>query len=166
MKIICRKPSGTNCNANEKKFPIDPKIFLPLPLVSVKETSETPFEKSARPRKYLSPAGTYPRSLSGLRLGARRRGKGAQPAQNQNENSCRYLAHFLSPSVCQTEFNSHARRKIHSLTFPFCGLELDLLRRASCRFIETMAQTAYHPVYLNAAVCQEYHLKDNVAFYS
>jgi len=40
-----------------KKLPMAPKIFFPLPLVSVKETSETPFEKSARPRKYLSPAG-------------------------------------------------------------------------------------------------------------
>src|SRR5260370_18365275 len=73
---------------------------------------------------------------------------------------------FSLPSVSQTEFNSHARREIHSLTFPFCGLELDLLRRASCRFIETMAQTPYHPLYLNPAACQEYHLKDHVAFYS
>src|SRR5260370_35597610 len=73
---------------------------------------------------------------------------------------------FALPSISQTEFNSPARREIHSLTFPFCGLELDLLRRASCRFIKTMAQTAYHPVYLNAAVRQEYHLKDNVTFYS
>jgi hypothetical protein len=40
------------------KFPIDPMIFFPLPLASLKGTSATPFEKSARPRKYLSPAGT------------------------------------------------------------------------------------------------------------
>src|SRR5260370_91811 len=73
---------------------------------------------------------------------------------------------FSLPSVSQTEFNSHARGEIHRLTFPFCGLELDLLRRATCRFIETMAQTAYHAVHLNAAVCQEYHLQNNVTLYS
>src|SRR5882762_4480669 len=47
---------------------MEPMIFFPLLLVSVKETSETPFEKSARPRKYLSPACTYPSSLSGFRF--------------------------------------------------------------------------------------------------
>jgi len=36
--------------SRKKKLPMAPKIFFPLPLVSVKETSETPFEKSARPR--------------------------------------------------------------------------------------------------------------------
>src|SRR2546428_572506 len=73
---------------------------------------------------------------------------------------------FSLPSVSQTEFNSHARREIHRLAFPFCRLELDLLRRASCCFIETMAQTAYYPVHLNTAVCQEYHFENNVTFYS
>src|SRR5258706_14744952 len=68
------------------------------------------------------------------------------------------------PSVSQTEFNSNTRREIHRLAFALCRLELDLLRRASCRFIETMAQTAYHPVHLNRAVCQEYHFENNVAF--
>src|SRR5882762_4034445 len=71
---------------------------------------------------------------------------------------------IFSPSICQTKFNSNARREIHGLTFAFCGLELDLLRRTGCGFVETMAQTAYHPVHLNAAVCQEYHLEYYVAF--
>jgi len=44
-----------------------PKIFFPLPLVSVKETSETPFEKSARPRKYLSRRGVA-KILIGLQV--------------------------------------------------------------------------------------------------
>src|SRR5437879_13842198 len=69
---------------------------------------------------------------------------------------------FSLPSVSQTEFNSHARGEIHRLTFPFCRLELDLLRRTTCCFIETMAQTAYYPVYLTAHVCQEFHLKTHV----
>src|SRR6266853_2106931 len=205
MKIICRKPSGTNCNANEKKFPIDPKIFLPLPLVSVKETSETPFEKSARPRKYLSPAGTYPRSLSGLRfwmyvstsgeyclicwvarfslvitrsitssmvrgwsagLGAAVVAALLTPPTIRTKINTAALRIFSLPSIRQTEFNSHARRKIHWLAFPFCRLEFDLLRCASCCFIQTMAETADYPVHLNAAVCKEYHLQNNVTFYS
>src|SRR5258707_5564498 len=205
MKIICRKPSGRNCIANEKKLPMEPKIFFPLLLVSVKETSATPFVKSARPMKYLSPAGVEPSSLSGFRfwmyvstsgenclicwlarfslvitrsmtssmvrglsagLGASVAAMVPTPLKIRTKIVVATLRIFSLPSVSQTEFNSHARREIHSLTFPFCGLELDLLRRASCRFIETMAQTAYHPVYLNAAVCQEYHLKDNVTFYS
>src|SRR2546430_8801775 len=33
---------------NEKKLPMAPKIFRPFVLVSVRETSATPFEKSAR----------------------------------------------------------------------------------------------------------------------
>src|SRR5260370_1335746 len=60
MKIICRKPSGRNCIAKEKKVPIEPKIFFPLPLESVKGTSTTPFTKSPRPRKNLSPARESP----------------------------------------------------------------------------------------------------------
>src|SRR5437764_15494535 len=71
---------------------------------------------------------------------------------------------FSLPSVCQAEFYSHARRKIHWLAFTFCRLEFNLLRCASRRFIETMAQTAYHSVHLNTAVCQKYRLKDDVAF--
>src|SRR6267378_5760582 len=71
---------------------------------------------------------------------------------------------FSLPSVCQTEFNSNTRREIHRLAFALCRLELDLLRRAGCRFIETMAQTAHHSVHLNCAVCQEYHFENNVAF--
>src|SRR6266849_3723739 len=72
---------------------------------------------------------------------------------------------FSLPSVSQTEFNSHARREIHRLAFAPCRLELDLLRCASCCFIETMAQTAYNPVHLNAAVRQENHFENNVPFY-
>src|SRR5260370_5073504 len=204
MKIICRKPCGTNCNANEKKFPIDPKIFLPSLLVSVKETSETPFEKSARPRKYLSPAGTYPRSLSGFRfwiyvstsgeyclicwlarfsfvitrsitslmvlacsagLGAAVAVSVPSPLKIRTKIVVAALRIFSLPSVSQTEFNSHARGEIHRLTLPFCGLEFNLLRSSSRCVIQTMAQPAYHPVHLNAAVCQEYHLKNNVTFY-
>src|SRR5467141_4635779 len=204
MKIICRKPSGTNCNANEKKFPIDPKIFLPLPLVSVKETSETPFEKSARPRKYLSPAGTYPRSLSGFKfwmyvstsgeyclicwlarfslvitrsttssmvrgrsaaLGASVAAVAASPLKIRMKIVVTTLRIFSLPSISQTEFNSDASREIHWLTFAPCRLELDLLRCASCCFIETVAQTAYNSVHLDAAVRQEHHLDDNVTFY-
>src|SRR5712691_10576821 len=67
MKIICRKPSGRYCIAKEKKFPIVEKIFLPFPLVSVSETSSTPFARSARPRKYLSPLGTVPKAESGFK---------------------------------------------------------------------------------------------------
>src|ERR1700674_70968 len=70
------------------------------------------------------------------------------------------------PSISQTEFNSHARRKIHRLTFAPCRLELDLLRGASCCFIKTMAETTHNPVHLNASVRQEYHLENNVAFNS
>src|SRR6266851_5287924 len=73
---------------------------------------------------------------------------------------------FSLPSVSQTEFNAHARRKVHWLTFASCRLELDVLRCASCCFIEPMAQTAYNPVHLHAAVREEYHLENNVAFNS
>src|ERR1700694_4584925 len=72
---------------------------------------------------------------------------------------------FSLPSISQTEFNSHARREIHRLTFAPCRLELDLLRCASCCFIETVAQTAYDSVHLDAAVRQEHHLDYNVTFY-
>src|SRR6266852_1627491 len=72
---------------------------------------------------------------------------------------------FSLPSVSQTEFNSHARRKIHRLAVASCWLELDLLRCACCCFIETMPQTAYNPIHLNAAVRQEYHLENDVTFY-
>src|SRR5712692_7990377 len=72
---------------------------------------------------------------------------------------------FSLPSVSQTEFNSHASRKIHWLALAFCRLELDLLCCTSCCFIETVAQTAYDSVYLNSAVCQEYHFQNNVTFY-
>src|SRR6202795_3090820 len=71
-----------------------------------------------------------------------------------------------SISISQTEFNSHARRKIHRLTFAPCRLELDLLCCASCCFIKTMAETTHNPVHLNASVRQEYHLENNVAFNS
>src|SRR6266478_4607950 len=183
---------------------MEPKIFFPFELVSVRETSDTPFEKSARPRKYLSPAGTYPRSLSGFRFwiyvstsgeyclicwlarfsfvitrsitslmvlacsagtGAAVAVRAPSPLKIRTKIVVATLRIFSLPSVSQTEFNSHARGEIHKLAFPFCGLEFDLLRRASRCFIETMAQTAYHPVHLNAAVCQEYHLKNNVTFY-
>src|ERR1700687_5774807 len=59
---------------------------------------------------------------------------------------------FSLPSISQTEFNSHARREIHRLTFAPCRLELDLLRCASCCFIETVAQPAYDRGHLDAAV--------------
>src|SRR5882762_332362 len=72
---------------------------------------------------------------------------------------------FSLPSVSQTEFNSHTSREIHRLAFAFRRLELDLLRRASCCFIKTVAQTTYHPVHLDAAVRKEYHIENNVAFY-
>jgi len=51
-----------------EEVPIPEKIFLPLVSASVRETRFTPLEKSARPRKYLSPAGEYPSSLSGFRF--------------------------------------------------------------------------------------------------
>src|SRR5258708_38093326 len=73
-------------------------------------------------------------------------------------------ASALSPLVRQTKLNSHARREIHRLTLAFCRLEFDLLRRASRRFIQTVAQTAYHAVHLNAAAREEYHLENNVTF--
>src|SRR5260370_12394293 len=73
---------------------------------------------------------------------------------------------FSLPSVSQTEFNAHARRKVHWLTLASCRLELDMLRCASCCFVEPMAQTAYNPVHLHAAVRQEYHLHNNVTFNS
>src|SRR2546430_4074233 len=72
---------------------------------------------------------------------------------------------FSLPSVSQTEFNSHASREIHRLAFASRRLELDLLRCASCRFIETVAQTAYHSVHLDATVRQEYHVENHVTFY-
>src|SRR5260370_16809928 len=73
---------------------------------------------------------------------------------------------FSLPSVSQTEFNAHARRKVHWLPLAFCPLELDVVRCASCCFVEPMAQTAYNPVHLHAAVRQEYHLQINVTFNS
>src|SRR6267154_864441 len=72
---------------------------------------------------------------------------------------------FSLPSVSQTEFNSHASREIHRLAFAPRRLELDLLRRARRRFIETVAQTTYHAVHLDAAVRQEYHIENHVTFY-
>src|ERR1700676_2096871 len=72
---------------------------------------------------------------------------------------------FSLPSVSQTEFNSHASREIHRLTFASRRLELDLLRCASRCFIETVAQTTYHSVHLDAAVRQEYHIENHVTFY-
>src|SRR6202140_5382583 len=72
---------------------------------------------------------------------------------------------FSLPSVSQTEFNSHARRKIHRLAFTSRRLELDLLRCASRCFIETVAQTTYHSGHLDAAVRQEYHIENHVTFY-
>jgi len=45
-------------------------------------------------------------------------------ADDQDENKYCCLTHFLSPSIRQTEFNSHARRKIHWLAFRFAGLNL------------------------------------------
>src|SRR5216684_3793686 len=72
---------------------------------------------------------------------------------------------FSLPSVSQTEFNSHARREIHRLALASCRLEPDLLRRASCCFIEPVAQTAYDSVHLDGAVREEYHLENDVTFY-
>src|SRR3984893_1939379 len=72
---------------------------------------------------------------------------------------------FSLPSVSQTEFNSHASREIHRLAFASRRLELDLLRGASRCFIETVAQTTYHSVHLDAAVRQEYHIENHVTFY-
>ena len=61
-------------------------------------------------------------------------------SRSESEDNCSQLTHFLSPSVGQTEFNPHARRKIHRLAFAFCRFELDLLRRSHRRFIEAVAQ--------------------------
>src|SRR5436853_5342747 len=72
---------------------------------------------------------------------------------------------FSLPSVSQTEFNSHASREIHRLAFASRRLELDLLRRASCCIIETVAQATYHSVYLDTAVRKKHHIENNVAFY-
>src|SRR5467141_2709056 len=72
---------------------------------------------------------------------------------------------FSLPSVSQTEFNSHASREIHRLALASRRLELDLLRGASRCFIETVAQTSYHSVHLDAAVRQEYHIENHVTFY-
>src|SRR3984893_13837820 len=72
---------------------------------------------------------------------------------------------FSLPSVSQTEFNSYASREIHRLAFASRRLELDLLRGASRCFIETVAQTTYHSVHLDAAVRQEYHIENHVTFY-
>src|SRR5258708_38576555 len=71
---------------------------------------------------------------------------------------------FFLPSISHTEFNSHARRKIHGLAFASCRLELDVLRCAGRCFVETVAQTAYDAVHLNAAVRQEHHLENNITF--
>src|SRR5260370_5538141 len=76
------------------------------------------------------------------------------------------LRMFSLPSVSQKEFNAHARWKVHWLTFASRRLELDALRGASCCFIEAVAQTAYHPVYLHGAVRQEHDLENDVAFNS
>src|SRR5260370_16998038 len=72
---------------------------------------------------------------------------------------------FSLPSVCQTEFNSHARRKIHWLALASRRFELDLLCCPSCRFIETVAQAAHHPAYLDGAVCQEYHFQHDLTLH-
>src|SRR5712691_4945727 len=98
-------------------------------------------------------------------LGAAVAAKAPSPLKIRTKIVVATLRIFSLPSICQTEFNSHARREIHCLPFPSCGLELDLLRRARCRFIDTMARTAYHPVYLNAAVRQENHFENNVTLY-
>jgi hypothetical protein len=97
-------------------------------------------------------------------LGAAVEATAPSPLKITIEKNVAALRIFSLPSVSQAEFNSHARREIHWLTFAFGRLEFNLLRCASRCFIEPMAQTAYHPVHLNTAVCQEYHLKDNVAF--
>src|SRR6266478_2486318 len=55
--------------------------------------------------------------------------------------------------------------KIHRLALASRRLELDLLRGASRCFIETVTQTTYHSVHLDAAVRQEYHIENHVTFY-
>src|SRR5260370_36971825 len=72
---------------------------------------------------------------------------------------------FSLPSVCQAEFNSHARREIHRLAFASCRLELDLLRGASRCFIKAVAQAASDSVHLDGAVCQNNHLGSNLTAY-
>src|SRR5881394_3982216 len=54
--------------------------------------------------------------------------------------------------------------EIHWLTIALCRLELDLLRRMHGGIVEPVTQTADDPVYLNAPVCQEYHVQNNVTF--
>src|SRR5262249_37422011 len=44
----------------------------------------------------------------------------------------------------------------------FCRLELNLLRRPDCGFVQPMTQTADHVLYLNGSVCQENHIQDHV----
>src|SRR5437016_6537756 len=87
------------------------------------------------------------------------------PPQIRTKIAVATLRIFSPPSVSQTEFNSHTSREIHRLAIAFRRLELDLLCRASCCFIKTVAQTTYHPVHLDAAVRKEDHIENNVAFY-
>src|ERR1700687_6125815 len=59
---------------------------------------------------------------------------------------------FFLPSVSQTEFNSHARRKIHRLAITFCRLELNLLGRMGRTLIEAVPDPAKDAVHLDRAV--------------
>src|SRR6266536_2151452 len=58
---------------------------------------------------------------------------------------------FSLPSIRQTEFNPHARRKIHRLAFAPCRLEFNLLRRASLVFIDTTAPNTHDAAHLDGA---------------
>src|SRR6266436_2433754 len=99
-------------------------------------------------------------------LGAAVAAMAPSPLKIRTKIAVATLRIFSLPSVSQTEFNAHARRKVHRLTLASCRLELDVLRCASRCFIEPMAQTAYNPVHLHAAVRQKYHLENNVTFNS
>src|SRR5207302_10603058 len=99
MKIICRKPSGRNCMAKEKKLPMEPKIFFPLLLVSVNETRDTPFENRANQQiKQYSPlVETYIQNL-------------------RPDKDLGYAPAGVQYFLCRAEFSSGASRV--SLTDP------------------------------------------------
>src|SRR5438094_9385160 len=70
---------------------------------------------------------------------------------------------LLLPSVCQTELNANASRKVHRLTLAQGRLEFNLLRGLRGGLIESMSQAADDAVHLKVTIRQKYHIERNVA---
>ncbi len=68
MKIICRKPSGRNCIANEKKFPTEPENFLALALAVAQRHQRDTLREVRAAEKIFVAGGHIAQILVGLQV--------------------------------------------------------------------------------------------------